>query len=823
MRQLIVIALYLLLLHHPIAVASPYATAVTGSSSGATDIAPIAQIDSIAPNPANHQRDQLFLSGSGTVAPGSERSIIGYRWLLNSQQELGQEPLLAVPAASLAVGTHTVSLIVQDNTGRWSTPVTRTLEIVADPLLQVEPLTLHALIASGDRTERTITVTNTGGSPLSVSLQIEPTSSPATIVQAAHALTLPRLITTPTLSSNLRTVPAGTVSSERYEQYLIYLNTVADLRPATTIADWRARGRFVVQRLKEVADASQADLIRYLEQQRQNGTVLTYRPFYSLNAIAVTGTVEAVRGLLGRPQVMAVAVSEVFALPGTNEPSYPSARTTGMGIPWHIARIGVDRVWGELGIRGDGVVVGSIDTGVALSHPLLQANYRGLQPDGSYDHSYSWFDPTGTYPGSPGDSEGHGTHTLGSMVGAGGIGVAPGAHWIAARGCAGRSCRDIDLLAAMEWMLAPYPSTAGPAGANPDMRPQIINNSWGSPGSTPLFQQMLSVWRAAGIFPAFAAGNCGVDVTGCVRSGASSLHSPADYAESFTTGAAGPNDLLAPFSSRGPSLLTSMIKPDLVAPGMAIESTWINGETLQLNGTSMASPLTAGVAALLLAARPGLGVDQIEDLLRTTATDAGPPGADPEYGYGLLNGYAAVQAARQGLAWVRLPQSNLFIQAGQTVTMTVVFDGRALRVGNYQARLMVRSNDPTHPEVAIPLQFTIYAAMSRRPVLISHVTASGVLVRWDAPDGQVAHLAYATNPAGPWVEVPGNPGNTPGETIIVMRGLSARTTYYLQLIAADGTMEDNQGLLYHVTTGAPPFDGATDPSGYRLYLPIVAH
>ncbi len=819
MRQIILITVCTLLLHGSLAANPFHVAARSRSSVSITSNSPTARIDSIAPNPANHQRDTVILSGSGAVATGSDHVLTGYRWLLNGQREIGRDPLIEVSAASLDVGLHTISLTVQDSTGLWSDTVTRTLQIIDDPVLHVEPRAFQAAIATGDRTERTIVISNTGDSPLSVSLQVEPISSLAVDTPSGNAFMLPRL-TVPVQIPSAGTIPALTTLPESYGQYLVYLNTVADLRPATAIANWHERGLFVVRRLKEVANVSQADLISYLEQQRQIGAVSAYRSFYSLNAIAVTGNAEAMRGLLGQPQVMAVSVSEVFALPGAADPPRTSAQMNATGMPWHIARIGVDRVWTELGVRGEGVVVGSIDTGATATHPLLRANYRGLQPDGSYDHSYSWFDPTGIYPESPGDNEGHGTHSLGSMVGAGGIGVAPEARWIAAKGCQGRTCRDIDLLAAMEWMLAPYPPDTGTAAANPDMRPQVVSNSWGSPGGTPLFQQMVSVWRAAGIFPAFAAGNCGIATSGCARVGSSSLSSPADYAESFATGATGPNDLLAPFSSQGPSLLTSGIKPDIVAPGMAIESAWPNGETLQLNGTSMASPQTAGVAALLLAARPGLAVDQIEDLIRATATDLGPPGTDPQYGYGLLNGYAAVQAARHGLAWARLPQSNLLIQTGQTMSATVVLDGRALEAGNYRATLLVRSNDPVHPEVAISLQLTIYTAVSHRPVLISHVTSSGMLVRWSAPDGRIAHLVYAPTPTGPWVDVAGISGALPGETIVTMHDLSAHTTYYLRLIAANGAVEDNRGLFYQVRTGtSPPF---SEIPNFRIYLPVVA-
>jgi hypothetical protein len=75
--------------------------------------------------------------------------------------------------------------------------------------------------------------------------------------------------------------------------------------------------------------------------------------------------------------------------------------------------------------------VASIDTGVQFDHPALAAQYRGKNPDGTVDHNYNWFDPAGVCPtDAPCDNNGHGTHTMGIMVGDDGgnnvIGVAPG-------------------------------------------------------------------------------------------------------------------------------------------------------------------------------------------------------------------------------------------------------------------------------------------------------------------------------------------------------------------------------------------------------------
>src|SRR5699024_10499956 len=124
-------------------------------------------------------------------------------------------------------------------------------------------------------------------------------------------------------------------------------------------------------------------------------------------------------------------------------------------------------------------------------------------------------------------------------------GVAPGAQWIAAKALASDNSGTFDdLLAAAEWMLAP-----GDDAAN---APDVVNNSWGAfahPDQIPeydeYFRDMINTWQDAGIFPVFAAGNSGpFDET---------VELPALYPEAFSVGATDIDNLLAEFSSRGPS------------------------------------------------------------------------------------------------------------------------------------------------------------------------------------------------------------------------------------------------------------------------------
>src|SRR5690606_15441267 len=110
----------------------------------------------------------------------------------------------------------------------------------------------------------------------------------------------------------------------------------------------------------------------------------------------------------------------------------------------------------------------------------------------------------------PVDLDGHGTHTMGTMVGddrAGNrIGVAPGATWIAANGCC---ASDQTLIDSAQWMLAP--TTVAGTNPRPDLRPDIVNNSWGTrtPSNDPFMEDILQAWADSGIFGVWSNGNSG--------------------------------------------------------------------------------------------------------------------------------------------------------------------------------------------------------------------------------------------------------------------------------------------------------------------------
>ena len=415
----------------------------------------------------------------------------------------------------------------------------------------------------------------------------------------------------------------------------------ADLSAASAITDWTGRGEAVVDALRKTADAGQAAVRAELD-----ASGVTYRPFWVSNTIHVTGGSRAlVDSLASRPGVQTIAAPHTYQLPA---PTKADAERTIDAVEWGISAIGADDVWSTFGVRGEGVVVANIDTGVQYDHPALVGSYRGNLGGGAFDHDHNWFDPSAVCPGAaPCDNNDHGTHTMGTIVGDDGsgnqIGVAPNAKWIAAKGCESFGCSDAALLASGQWLLAPTDLTG--ANPRPDLRPHVVNNSWGGGGGDPWYADTVAAWRAAGIFPVFSVGGSGPACGG--------VGSPADYPESYAAGAFDINGTIASFSSRGAG---EPIKPDITAPGVAVRSSVTGGGYAVFSGTSMAVPHVVGAVALVLSAAPSLvgDVAQTAALVDRTAVDAsdltcgGTPGNNNVWGEGRLDALTAVTLAPRG-------------------------------------------------------------------------------------------------------------------------------------------------------------------------------
>ena len=431
--------------------------------------------------------------------------------------------------------------------------------------------------------------------------------------------------------------------------YIVHLTQQANLAPAQRIQEKSPRRLAVVSSLQAVAERSQRGIRAYLDGQRASGHVEGYTPFWAFNGLAVTGDLETLLALAARPEVERIRANHTHQLPNPNvkretsnvklQTRNPELETpNSQSVEWNIHLVRADEVWHDFDITGEGVVVANMDTGADWTHPALQTRYRGA--DG--DHDYDWYDFTGAYPSAPADGDGHGTHTMGTIVGNDGganqIGVAPGAQWIAVKifDDAGVT-DDVKIHQGFQWLLAPTDLD----GENPDPRqaPDVVSNSWGSTnGADPTFWSDVAAWRAAGIFPVFAAGNDG-------ELGSGAVHSPGSFPHAVDVGATDSEDAIAYFSSRGPSFWEET-KPDVSAPGVDIRSSVPGGGYESgWSGTSMATPHVAGLAALLLEADPTLTADDLESFMKYTALDLGEPGPDNDYGAGRIDAYDAVRWA----------------------------------------------------------------------------------------------------------------------------------------------------------------------------------
>ncbi len=429
------------------------------------------------------------------------------------------------------------------------------------------------------------------------------------------------------------------------DRLFVIMRDQADLSQIDPALDQKARAAAVYAELTAHAEASQADLRATLDR-----AGVPYTPYYLVNALEVDGGAIVRLYLSTRSDVGEVLLSQRLrppfreATPATSQGEMPSSPE------WNIVMIGADRVWSDFGATGEGIVVGQSDSGVAGQHPAIAAQYRG---NGSSD-DYNWLDPWYGTP-SPVDVGGHGTHTLGTILGSNGIGVAPGAQWFACRNLARNLGNPALYLGCMQFMLAPYPPDGDSFhDGDPARGANVLNNSWGCPPiegcDAPSLGPAVDGLRAAGIFVVASAGNDGPNC--------GTLQDPiAIYDSAFTVAAVDSQDALASFSSRGPVPGGGPVKPDIAAPGVNVLSGSPDGGYVRNSGTSMAGPHIVGVVALMWSANPRLigDIDTTERILRETATpytgalDASTCdlGTHPEWavGAGTVNAYAAVEAA----------------------------------------------------------------------------------------------------------------------------------------------------------------------------------
>jgi subtilisin family serine protease len=469
--------------------------------------------------------------------------------------------------------------------------------------------------------------------------------------------------------------PASNIAPQAWEataggaetDILVILEEQADLSAAEDLPMREERLRYVYDALRTTALRSQGALRAELDR-----AGVDYRSFYISNMIAVRSDRDLMTRLANRPEVARIVANpRVRLAPPEPDPDAVRSQATA-GVEWNVARVNADDVW-ELGYTGDGMVVAGQDTGYDWDHPALKDQYRGYNGV-TATHDHNWHDairvndphtpsgnPCGFDLSEPCDDYGHGTHTMGTMVGDDGggnqIGVAPGARWIGCRNMEEGWGTPATYAECFEFFLAPYPVGGDPfIQGEPLLAPHVINNSWTCPPREGCdWDSLLAVVetvRAAGIVVVASAGNSG-------SSCGTMEDPPAIYDAAFAVGATGGSDHIAGFSARGPVTVdgSGQLKPDISAPGVGVRSSFPGTGYGSNSGTSMAGPHVAGTVALLWSAAPKLigDVDATEWVIartarpKTTTQGCGGDGVDDVpnnvYGWGIVDALDAVQSA----------------------------------------------------------------------------------------------------------------------------------------------------------------------------------
>jgi subtilisin family serine protease len=314
------------------------------------------------------------------------------------------------------------------------------------------------------------------------------------------------------------------------------------------------------------------------------------------------------------------------------------------GYTWGLARTGALGCWGAFENRGKGVVIAVLDTGVDPTHPDLKGKIKG----------FAEFDEFGGVVLDSAkkayDSDEHGTHCAGTIVGGNAsgkhIGMAPEAQILGGLVLKNGAGTDAQILAGIEWAMS--------KGAH------VISMSLGGLRMT---ADVLDTYTRAiinanrlGIPVVVAVGNEGSQTTG----------SPGNDYFAFTVGATDVSDRAAGFSGGRTQIIEESryidtrylpvvySKPDVSAPGVDIFSSVPGKKWEAWNGTSMATPHVAGAFALLLGESSSIlgltgtqRVDVLQNLLISSVKELGESGQNHRFGYGRIDVLRAMGYARE--------------------------------------------------------------------------------------------------------------------------------------------------------------------------------
>ena len=423
------------------------------------------------------------------------------------------------------------------------------------------------------------------------------------------------------------------------------------------------RREFVVNELKEFANASQYDLRHALAEMQRNGMTTEPTILWMANALSFSATKAAVQDLARRSDIEMIGYAIERNWIPDGEVAQPASATR--EITPNVTQVQADQVW-ALGYTGEGVVVAVIDTGVNYNHLDLADHLW----DGGPEFPHHGYDVKNN-DNDPMDDHGHGSHCSGTVCGDGTAGSQTGMAPDATLMCV--KCLD----------------SSGNGGANAisagiqwavehgcDMFSMSLGLANSSIPDRTLLRHTCESALDAGIVGAIAAGNEGASqwqfpIPNNVRVPGSCPppymdevqgENPGGQTCSVCIGAVDYNDNAAYFTSQGPVTWSNtefadypyqpeigLIRPDVCAPGVSIKSlnyATNNGYT-NMSGTSMATPCVAGCMALMLSKEINLTPAEVCRILEETAVPLAE-GKSNIYGFGRVNVLAAVEAIQQG-------------------------------------------------------------------------------------------------------------------------------------------------------------------------------
>ena len=430
------------------------------------------------------------------------------------------------------------------------------------------------------------------------------------------------------------------------------------------------RWELVVGELKNLSARTQAPILATLSRFAAGKQVANITPLWIVNGIYCKANPEAINAIAELNGINYVEYSLIYTrLPMCITPeTYQKMLKGNVTVPtdaleWNVRLVGADSVWHQLGITGQGVVVGHIDTGVNYNH----VDFAGhLWSDPNYPHS-GWNFEDGT--GDNIDISGHGTHTCGTVCSNGTAGdtcgMAPRSQVMTCRvRTTADSTAEEQCFQAMQFCIAPPLSPAHHANAITMSLGWEI--AWAPRQAT--WRQSVQNVSTAGLPFLIAAGNERGAVSPpndlrCPGNAPGPWKHPSEIdggrGGCISIAATDNGDNIASFSSQGPVSWSSiapyndyayppgLIHPDVAAPGVNITSTAYDNNTGYLSGwsgTSMATPCVAGTIALMLEKNPNLLPAQCDSILQMTVKPLGAQPKNNDYGTGRISAYQAVLA-----------------------------------------------------------------------------------------------------------------------------------------------------------------------------------